>query len=230
MTVQVKICGLNDPASAEAALRAKVDFAGLVFFPPSPRHLRPDQARAVAQILSARTRVVGLFVDPADDDIRTALSVAPLDILQLHGKESPERVAEIKARFGKPVIKAIPIAIEADLARAHIYEQMSDYLMFDAKAAPEATRPGGLGEAFDWKILSGASLKRPWFLAGGLTVENVARAIQVSGAKMVDTSSGVEDAPGVKNVEKIAAFVTAARNSQYTNISGPTSPKDVLSA
>jgi phosphoribosylanthranilate isomerase len=217
MSVQVKICGLNDRASAEAALRAGVDFAGLVFFPPSPRHLRPEQARAVAQVLSARTRVVGLFVDPADDDIRTALSVAPLDILQLHGKETPERVAEIKARFGKPIIKAVPVTFEVDLARGHIYEPVADYLMFDAKADPEATRPGGHGAAFDWKVLSGASFKRPWFLAGGLTVENVARAVQVSGAQMVDTSSGVEDQPGVKNIEKIAAFATAARNAQYTN-------------
>lgn len=217
MAIAVKICGLNTREAAEAALRAKADFAGLVFFPPSPRHLRPEQAKAVGAVLAMRARLVGLFVNPDDEDIRTALGAVPLDFIQLHGTETPARASEIRSRFGKPIIKAIAVAAPPDLALAHAYEDVAEYLMFDAKAPPEATRPGGHGAAFDWKMLRGESFKRPWFLAGGLTAENVGRAVQISGAQMVDTSSGVEDAPGVKNAEKIAAFVTAARNANYSD-------------
>src|SRR5262249_18267535 len=138
MGVQVKICGVNDRAAAEAVLRVSADFAGLVFFPPSPRHVKPEQARAIGQALANRIRVVGLFVDPADDVIRAALSIAPLDLIQLHGQETPERTAAIAAQFGKPIIKAISVAETSDLARVPAYESVADYLMFDAKAPAQA--------------------------------------------------------------------------------------------
>jgi phosphoribosylanthranilate isomerase len=160
--------------------------------------------------------VVALFVDADDTTIADAVGAASPDLLQLHGNESPTRAAAIQARFGRPVIKVISVAESADLARALAYETASEYFMFDAKAPAEAVRPGGHGVAFDWKILSSATFRRPWFLAGGLTPENVARAIRASGAALVDTSSGVEDAPGLKNPEKIAGFVKAARGAPYT--------------
>jgi phosphoribosylanthranilate isomerase len=216
MTVTVKICGINSVAAADAAARAGADFAGLVFFPPSPRHVTADQAAALAARLRGGPRLVALLVDAEDEAIAAAIAAAAPAMLQLHGRESPERSAAIRARFGLPVIKAIAVAESADLAGARAYEPVADYLLFDAKAPESASRPGGHGAAFDWKLLSGAGFKRPWLLAGGLTPENVERAVRASGAGIVDTSSGVEDAPGAKNPEKIAAFVRAARSAPYT--------------
>lgn len=219
MSVQVKICGLNSLEAADAAARARADFAGLVFFSKSPRNITPGQARELAARLRGGPRLVGLFVDPDDAMLREAIAAAAPDFIQLHGKETPSRVHQIVATFGRPVIKALPVADAADLAAARSYEDVAEYLMFDAKAPEAATRPGGHGAAFDWKILSAANFKRPWFLAGGLSPDNVARAIRVSGAALVDTSSGVEDAPGYKNNEKIAAFVSAARNAAFREAS-----------
>ena len=216
MSIQVKICGVNSVEAADAAARAGADFAGLVFFPKSPRHVSLDQAYALAHRLRGGPRVVALFVDADDATITGAVEAASPDILQLHGKETPARVGAIAARFGRPVIKVFHVAEASDLAHARAYEDAADYLMFDARAPDTATRPGGHGVAFDWRILSAMSFRRPWLLAGGLTAENVARAIRVSGAVMVDTSSGVEDAPGKKNPDKIAAFVRAARDAPYT--------------
>ena len=220
MGVMVKICGINSREAAEAALRAGTDFAGLVFFEKSPRHVALSEAATLARMLRGRARLVTLLVDPTDavlDEVTVA--VLP-DLIQLHGTESPARTAAIALRSGRPVIKALAIAESSDVARAHAYEDVADYLLFDAKADPGATRPGGWGSAFDWQLVAGRSFRRPFGLAGGLNPDNVARAIEVSGAQFVDASSGVEDAPGRKSVEKIAAFVTAARNAKHVNVAG----------
>lgn len=216
MTIGVKICGLNSLDAADAAARAGADFAGLVFFPKSPRHVGPDRAGSLAARLKGGPRVVALVVDADDETIAAAVAAADPDLIQLHGRESVARTAAIRSRFARPVIKAIQVADESDIAGARVYEEVADYILFDAKAPESASRPGGHGAAFDWKLLSGLSLKRPWLLAGGLTADNVGRAVRASGARLVDTSSGVEDAPGQKNPDKIAAFVRAARNAPYT--------------
>lgn len=217
MSVKVKICGLNSREAAEAALAAGADFGGLVFFPASPRHVSPHQARSLAALLRGRIRSVALMVDPSDADVQEVVEIVAPDLIQLHGNETPGRVASIGALAGLPIIKVLAVAESGDLARAHAYEEVADYFLFDAKAGSSANRPGGLGTAFDWRLLSGVSLKRPWGLAGGLTPENVARAIQLAGPHFVDTSSGVEDSPGKKSREKIAAFLSCARNAQYTD-------------
>jgi phosphoribosylanthranilate isomerase len=217
MSVKVKICGLNSREAAEAALAAGADFGGLVFFPASPRHVSLDQARHLAAQLRGRVRSVALMVDPSDAAVQEMVEIVAPDLIQLHGNETPGRVASIGALAGLPIIKVLAIAESGDSARAHAYEEVADYVLFDGKADSSASRPGGLGAAFDWRLLSGVSLKRPWGLAGGLTPENVARAIQVARPHFVDTSSGVEDAPGRKSREKIAAFLKAARNAQYTD-------------
>jgi phosphoribosylanthranilate isomerase len=216
MAIEVKICGINSAEAADAAARAGADFAGLMFFARSPRHVSLEQARSLAARLRGGPRLVAVVADADDGTIEAIVNAVAPDLLQLHGKETPLRAREIAARFGRPVIKAVPVSDAADAAAAHAYEPAADYLMFDAKAPEAATRPGGHGAAFDWKLLSAMTFRRPWLLAGGLNPENVARAIRVSGASMVDTSSGVEEAPGVKNPDKIAAFVKAARNAPYT--------------
>jgi len=215
MTVQVKICGITTREAADAAVRAQADFAGLVFHPKSPRDLDLDQARMLADALRGRTRIVALFVAPDDSDIERVMRAVKPDLLQLHGAESHARVASIGEKFGLPIVKAIGVADADDVPHAQKYEDVAEFLMFDAKGGGEG-HSGGSGVAFDWQILSGRTFKRPWFLAGGLNADNVARAIQVSGAQMVDVSSGVEDAPGVKNPDKILAFVAAARAARYT--------------
>lgn len=217
MSVSVKICGLTSREGAEAVARAGADFGSLVFFPPSPRHLGLDQARSLAALLRGRVRIVTLMVDPTDAQVNEVTAAIAPDLIQLHGKEAPARVAEIARHTKRPIIKALAVADSADIARAHAYEDVADFFLFDAKADPAATRPGGLGAAFDWQLLAGRSFRRPWGLAGGLTPENVARAIRIAGPDFVDASSGVEDTPGKKSPEKIAAFVTAARNAQYTD-------------
>jgi phosphoribosylanthranilate isomerase len=217
MSVNVKICGLTGREAAEAAAKAGVEFGGLVFFPPSPRHLGLDQARSIAALLRGRVRIVTLMVDPTDAQVAEVTAAISPDLIQLHGKETPARVAEIARHAGRPIIKALAVAESADIARAHAYEDVAEYFLFDAKADSAATRPGGLGAAFDWQLLAGRSFKRPWGLAGGLTTDNVARAIRIAGPAFVDASSGVEESPGKKSPDKIAAFVTAARNAQYTD-------------
>src|SRR6202012_1434024 len=174
MAIQVKICGLNSASAADAALRAGADFAGLVFHAGSPRNLNPEQASALAARLRGRTQIVVLTADAKDDALAAIVSAVAPDFLQLHGRESVDRTAEIRARFGKPVIKAIPVAEASDFAPVAGYEAVADMLMFDAKAPASANRPGGHGAAFDWQLLRGRSFSRPWLLAGGLSVENVA--------------------------------------------------------
>jgi len=220
MGVLVKICGINSREAADAALRAGADFAGLVFFERSPRHLSLEQAGVLARLLRGRTRIVTLMVEPSDAAVVEVMAAVSPDLIQLHGNDSPARAAAIAARTGRPIIKVLAVADSEDVVRAHAYEEAADYLLFDAKVDASATRPGGWGAAFDWQLVSGRTFRRPFGLAGGLNPENVARAIKVSGAQLVDASSGVEDAPGRKSAEKIAAFVVAARNAPYTNIAG----------
>lgn len=184
---------------------------GFVFHQASPRALGPDSAAQLARLLPTLTRAVGLFVDAADDDLESVISRVPLDMLQLHGQEPPRRVAQIRARFDIPVMKAIRIATAADLVPLADYEAAADWILFDAKPPPKvASLPGGTGIAFDWRLLKGVKIAKPWMLAGGLTAENLAEAVAESGARMVDVSSGVEDRPGVKSPERIRAFLAAA--------------------
>ncbi|HXL98770.1 MAG TPA: phosphoribosylanthranilate isomerase [Rhizomicrobium sp.] len=211
MPIRVKICGITSADAADAAVRAGADFAGLAFHPGSPRNLKPEQAASLAARLRGRLRIVALVADAKDDAIAAAVAAANPDFIQLHGRETPDRTGEIRARFGKPVIKAIAVADASDLSQVAAYEMAADMLLFDAKAPERATRPGGHGTAFDWQLLRGRSFSRPWLLAGGLDAGNVARAIRSAQAPGVDTSSGVESAPGVKSPELIRAFVANAR-------------------
>lgn len=219
MPIQVKICGINSVESADAAVRAGADFVGLVFHSKSPRALNPEQARSLSSRVQGRARIVALLADADDAAITAAIVDAKPDFLQLHGRESVGRVGEVRGRTGIPVIKAIPVAEADDLAAAAQYEAVADMLMFDAKAPATATREGGHGVAFDWQLLRGRSFGRPWFLAGGLNTENVARAISISGAPGVDVSSGVETAPGVKSSDLIRNFIDNARNAQFASVS-----------
>jgi phosphoribosylanthranilate isomerase len=217
MPIQVKICGINSVESADAALRAGADYVGLVFHARSPRALGPEQARSLSSRLRGRTRIVALLADADDAAIATVMASAKPDLLQLHGRESVERVGEIRGRTGAQIIKAISIAEADDIFAAARYQDVADMLMFDAKAPAGATREGGHGAAFDWQLLRGRNFSRPWFLAGGLTPENVTRAIAISGAPGVDVSSGVETAPGVKSPDLIRSFIETARNAQFAS-------------
>jgi phosphoribosylanthranilate isomerase len=211
MPVQVKICGINSLKAADAVLHAGADFGGLVFFAASPRNLSPEEGASLAGRLRGRLKLAALVVDEADEKLAAIANQVKPDFFQLHGKETPQRAAEIRARFGIPLIKALPVRDGDDLALAGDYGDIADMFLFDAPVAQNATRPGGHGAAFDWRMLSGKNFARPWFLAGGLTPENVARAIAVSGAGLVDVSSGVESAPGLKSESRIADFVAAAK-------------------
>lgn len=212
--VEVKICGINSPEAADAAVSAGVDYVGLVFFRRSPRHVTPEQAASLAARLRGRCRVVAVLVDAGDVEIQLAVNAARPDILQLHGRESPERVAAIRDRFGIPSMKAIAVADAEDLESVPAYECVADRLLFDARAPQGAERPGGHGAALDWKLLSGRRFSRPWFLSGGLNAENAVRAIRACGAPGVDCSSGVETSPGVKSPQLIHDFAAAVRAAQ----------------
>ncbi|HLN08012.1 MAG TPA: phosphoribosylanthranilate isomerase [Xanthobacteraceae bacterium] len=213
MSVLIKICGLKTAAALDAALAAKADLVGFVFFAPSPRHIAPAAARALGQRVAARAGKVALTVDADDDLLEGIVAALGPDMLQLHGRESPQRVAAVKARFGLPVMKAIPVETRADLAAAEAYAGIADRLLFDARAPRQATRPGGLGTPFDWRLLEDFDRKIPFMLSGGLDAENVETALAVTGAPGVDVSSGVERAPGEKDVERIYAFIAAARRA-----------------
>jgi phosphoribosylanthranilate isomerase len=215
MSAKVKICGINSLEAANAAATAGADFTGLVFFAKSPRNLAFEQARAISDRLRGAARLVALFVDPDDSLLEAGIAASRPDMIQLHGKETPQRTGQIASRFGLPIIKALEIADSSDLGAAMAYAAAADYLLFDARPPADADRPGGHGVSFDWKILSGRKFPRPWLLAGGLKPENVGRAIRASGAEIVDTSSGVETAPGQKSPELIRAFINAARNASY---------------
>lgn len=213
MSTLVKICGLRTPETVEAAIEAGADMVGLVFFPRSPRNVSIADARALREQVGGRALVVALTVD-ADDALLDAIrdEVRP-DIVQLHGHETPERTAATKARTGLPVMKAIGVSEAADLAQVPAFEAVADRILFDAKPPRGAALPGGNGVAFDWRLLAGLDLRKPFMLSGGLEPANVAEALRITRAPGVDVSSGVERAPGDKDPERIAAFVKAARGA-----------------
>ncbi len=210
MSVIVKICGRSTPETLGAALAAGADMVGFVHFSKSPRHVPLAAAAALAGAVAGRARKVLLTVDAGDDCSPRPLAAFEPDILQLHGKEPPERVTDVRARFGLPVMKAILLSQKDDLAAIARYEPVADWLLFDAKPAADATRPGGNGEAFDWSLLRGLTVAKPWLLAGGLNVDNLATAL-ATGAPGVDVSSGIESMPCIKDSAKIRAFVAEAR-------------------
>jgi phosphoribosylanthranilate isomerase len=207
---RVKICGLRSAADVAAVVSAGAAYAGLNFFPKSPRFLTLPLARDVALAAPPGLVKVALTVDADDATLDAIVDAVPLDMLQLHGHESPERVAELRARYGLPVMKVLGVADESDLAPLLEYSLAADQLMIDAKPPKGAVLPGGNGIAFDWRLLVGRKWLKPWMLAGGLTPQNVAEAIRLTGARQVDVASGVETAPGVKDADLIAAFVRAA--------------------
>lgn len=214
MSVIVKICGLNRPEPLEAALAGGADMVGFVFFEKSPRHITLDQARSLSQQVRGRAEKVALVVDADDSRIAAIIDALAPDWLQLHGAETPERAAAVRAAFGRPILKALGVADKADILRAAHYEAVADRLLFDAKPPKGAVLPGGNGLSFDWTILqdySSRAANKDWMLSGGLDPRNVAEAIRLTGASGVDVSSGVEDAPGEKSAEKIGAFIAAAR-------------------
>ncbi len=220
MAPLVKICGLSTPAALDAALAAGADMVGFVFFPKSPRNVGLAAARTLGTLARGRARIVALTVDADDALLAGVIEALDPDILQLHGKESPDRVARVGARFGKPTMKAVGVAAPDDLAVAGIYEDAADFLLIDAKPPKGAVRPGGNGLPFDWRLARDFAPRRPWLLSGGLTPGNVAEAISATGARGVDVSSGVERAPGVKDEMKIAAFVAAARAAFRAPVGG----------
>lgn len=213
MTVKVKICGLKTPEALAAAAAAGADFVGFVHFPKSPRHVAPADAAPLADSVRGRVAVVSLLVDPTDAEISDAVEHVSPDILQLHGGESPARVAAIRERTGRRVMKAIKVETAADAAEALAFADIADLILFDAKAPKGAVLPGGNGLAFDWRTLADVTprLGRRWMLSGGLTAETVAEAVRLTGAPAVDVSSGVETAPGVKSADLIRRFLQAAK-------------------
>lgn len=213
MRIETKICGIRQPLALDAAVEGGADMVGLVFYPPSPRSLTAEAAAALAARAPERVMKVGLFVDADDATLGAVLQRVPLDLLQLHGGESPRRVQEIRDRFGLPVMKAIPVSDAADLESAGAYAEVAERLLFDAKAPRDlaGALPGGNALSFDWTLLAGRSWPRPWMLSGGLNAENLERAVTISGASAVDVSSGVERRPGEKDPDRIRAFLAKAR-------------------
>lgn len=209
MPVKVKICGVRTPAIIETAAEEGADYVGLVFFPKSPRHVELEEARVLAAIARGKIGTVAVMVDPDDALIDGVAARVGPDLLQLHGNEAPERVAAIKARTGLPVMKAIAVADAADARHATAYAGVADYILFDAKAAPEAALPGGNGVPFNWRALAG--LEPPFALSGGLNADNVGEAIRLTSASLVDVSSGVETAPGEKDANLVTSFIRAAK-------------------
>jgi phosphoribosylanthranilate isomerase len=212
MTVATKICGLSTEAAVTAAVVGGAAYLGFVFYPPSPRAVTAGKAARLCAAVPPAIARVGLFVDADDDTIHAVLAEAAIDILQFHGNESPERVADAKLRFARPVMKAIVISASEDVRGAARYEESADLLLFDAKppCRPDAL-PGGNGLAFDWGLIAGRSWRRRWMLSGGLTAELLPEAVRISGAASVDVSSGVESRPGEKDLDKIRAFLATAR-------------------
>ena len=211
MAVQSKICGINSPEALRAALAGGVRYVGFVFYPPSPRYVPPPLAAELIRMVPTGVRAVGLFVSPSDAVLDDVAGQVPLDYLQLHDDEPPERVKQIRDRFALPVIKACRLGAAADLERVADYTSVADLLLFDAKPpADPNSLPGGNGVPFDWRWLAGRHWPRPWMLSGGLTPENLAAAVKATGARIVDVSSGVEDRPGHKDPERIRAFLAIA--------------------
>ena len=210
---QVKICGITTPENMQDTLSAGADYIGLNFYAPSPRSVTPDQAEILSRITSPDVKNVALVVDAGDDLLGEIVSKAEIDLIQLHGSEDPRRVAEIRERFQRPVMKVGKVAEAADLEAMRSFEDVADYLLFDAKA-PKGMKnalPGGNALSFDWTLLAGTQWKKPWMLAGGLHPDNVAEAIRLTGCPCVDVASGVESKPGLKDPEKMKTFIQAAK-------------------
>jgi phosphoribosylanthranilate isomerase len=212
MSVKTKICGLNHPAAVAAAVAGGASHLGFNFYAPSPRSIDPLKAASLAAGVPEGIIKVGLFVDASDEEIARTLAEAKLDMLQLHGDETPRRVKDVRRKFGKPVMKALRVASAADIAAADEYVPAVDWLLFDAKPPPEMKNalPGGNAISFDWSLIAGRGWSKPWMLSGGLNAGNLAEAIRVTRATTVDVASGVEESPGRKSPEKIAAFLKLA--------------------
>ena len=221
MPLSVKICGLKTPQALDVALDSGADLVGFVFFPRSPRHLGLDAARTLGQRVQDRAGKVALTVDANDDTLLDIIAALKPDMLQLHGSETPDRVVAVRTRFGLPIMKALPIGERKDLSPIRQYARIVDRLIFDARAPKDATRPGGLGKAFDWTLLKDISADVPFMLSGGLDADNVAEALRITRAPGVDVSSGVERAPGEKDPGKIRAFIRAARVAEAGLFSSP---------
>jgi phosphoribosylanthranilate isomerase len=209
----IKICGITDIAAMKAAAESGARYVGFVFYPPSPRYISRDAARVLAGEAPTGLKIVGLFVDPDNALLDDILGAVPIDMIQLHGSEPPERVAEIRQKYGLPVIKALKIKEKSDLAAIPAYEKVSAWLLFDA--APASSLPGGNGVSFDWALLEGVTFQKPWMLSGGLNLGNVGAALSRLSPNAVDASSGVEDAPGRKNPDKIRAFCEAVHGFPF---------------
>jgi phosphoribosylanthranilate isomerase len=214
MPLTVKICGLRTPEPLEVALESGADLVGFVFFPPSPRNVGFQQAEALGARVKGRAGKVALSVDASDEMLARIVEALKPDMLQLHGRETPDRIVQVRTRFGLPVIKALPIAQRSDLSPIREYANVADRLLFDARAPQTATRPGGLGKTFDWTLLKGVDPKIDFMLSGGLDAGNVAQALAVTQAPGVDVSSGVERRPGEKDLHKIRDFIRAARKAE----------------
>lgn len=206
---QVKICGIKTPEMLRVAAEAGARFVGFVFYPPSPRYVTIDTAKELALMLPTGVRAVGLFVDPSDEELEAVLGKVQLDMIQLHGSETPERVEQIKNEYAIPIIKAFPVRTADDLVDVELYDA-ADWFLFDAKA-DEGNVHGGTGKIFDWSILQGKTFSKPWMLSGGLTSQNVVQAFDILKPNAVDVSSGVESVRGVKDADKIRAFITAVK-------------------
>nr|WP_314529336.1 phosphoribosylanthranilate isomerase [uncultured Brevundimonas sp.] len=209
----VKICGLTTPDTLDAALDGGADFVGAVVFPKSPRHIAPAVAAALFERARGRAGIVAVVVNPDDALLQEIARTLKPDFIQLHGSETEQRAEAVRALTGAGVIKALPIRQADDFAAADEWDYHADHLMFDAKPPEGAVLPGGVGHSFDWTLLADQAFRHPWFLAGGLNPDNVAEALRITGAPMVDVSSGVESAPGVKDAGRIAAFIEAVRRS-----------------
>ncbi|HEU0118353.1 MAG TPA: phosphoribosylanthranilate isomerase [Alphaproteobacteria bacterium] len=213
MAVVVKICGINDLVAMRTAVEAGARYVGLVFYPRSPRAVNPNVAAKLATLVPPSVTLTGLFVDPTDADLKDVLEKVPLRMIQLHGDETPERVAEVKQLTGLKVMKAIPVLEAKDLDNIAAFEDVADMLLFDAKPPNHVdAMPGGNAQVFDWGLLHGKAFSKPWMLAGGLNADNLVEAVRITGAHIVDVSSGVEDAPGRKSPIKIREFIDLASN------------------
>ena len=210
---RVKICGLRRPEHIAAASAAGATYVGFVFFPKSPRNLEIAEARTLALEVPTGVAKVALVVDAPNDELDRLVAEIPIDMLQLHGGETPDRVQEVRSRYGLPVIKAIGVADAEDVKKIDVYSPVADQLLVDAKPTMDAALPGGNGLSFDWRLIAGRRWPVPWLLAGGLTPENVGEAIRLTGAKQVDVSSGVEVAPGQKDADLIERFILAAKHA-----------------
>jgi len=224
MTLKAKICGLRTPETVRAAVSAGAAYIGFVFFEKSPRHVTPEQAAKLAKPIPRSVVITGVFVNPSNEQLQKTLEHVPLDLIQLHGTETPKRLQDIKFRFNLPVMKAITISCPDDMEEANAFQNSADMLLFDAKPpkscsntlenTPEDYLPGGNGLSFDWKIMTGTKWKIPWMLSGGLNADNISDALKISGARIVDISSGLEDSPGEKSIAKITAFLQAVQKDK----------------